>query len=148
MTQVQKISPFLWYDQQAQQAAEFYTSIFPDSRILTSTPLVTEFTLTGLKFQALNGGPMFKFTEAISFMVLCDDQSEVDYYWDNLTADGGSESMCGWLKDKYGLSWQIIPQRFMELINSGDQEKSEKVMQAMLPMRKMIIADLEKAYNS
>lgn len=144
----QKITPYLWYDNQAREAAEFYCSIFKNSKILSTSDMIVEFELEGMQFIGLNGGPKFEFTEATSFFVLCADQNEVDHFWDKLTSDGGEESQCGWLKDKFGLSWQIVPKRFMEMMHSGDIEKIQKVMQAMMPMRKMIIADFEKAYNS
>lgn len=144
----QKITPCLWYDNQAREAAEFYCSIFGNSRILSSSEITVEFELEEIKFIALNGGPEFKFTEATSFFVLCEDQNEVDHFWDKLTSDGGEESQCGWLKDKFGLSWQIVPKRFMEMMQSGDNEKIQRVMQVMMPMQKMIVEDFEKAFNS
>lgn len=145
---VQKITPFLWYESQAAEAAEFYVSVFPNSKVNQVTPMVTTFELDGQKFMGINGGPQFKFTEAVSFLVHCEDQTEVDYYWNKLTGNGGSESQCGWLKDKYGLSWQIVPKQLMELMSKPDRERANKVMQAMLKMKKIIIADLENAYNS
>lgn len=148
MATIQKITPYLWFDDQAQEAAEFYISVFPDSGILTRSPLITEFKLADQKFMALNGGPKFKFNEAISFFVLCQDQNEVDYYWNKLTRDGGEESMCSWCKDKFGLSWQIVPKQLMEYLGSPQREKANKAMQAMLKMRKIIIADLEAAFQS
>ncbi len=148
MSQLQKITPFLWFNNQAKEAAEFYCSLFKNSKILSASNLVVEFELDGMKISALNGGPQFKFTEAVSFLIHCDGQEEVDYFWNNLTADGGKESQCGWCKDKYGLSWQIVPQQFMNMMKSGNPEKSQKVMTAMLKMKKFIIADLESAFNS
>lgn len=148
MATIQKITPYLWFDDQAQEAAEFYISVFPDSGILSRSPLITEFKLAGQKFMALNGGPKFKFNEAISFFVLCQDQNEVDYYWNKLTRDGGEESICSWCKDKFGLSWQIVPKQLMEYLGSPQREKANKAMQAMLKMRKIIIADLEAAFHS
>lgn len=157
---MQKITPFLWFDNNLEEAIEFYTSVFPNSKIggvsrygegaplPAGTIMSGTFELEGQQFMALNGGPMFKFTEAISFYVNCKDQEEVDYYWNKLTADGGEESMCGWLKDKFGLSWQIIPTKLPELIGSSDPQKAGKAMQAMLQMRKIDIAQLEAAYNS
>ena len=109
--------------------------------------MTVSFQLNGQEFTALNGGPMFKFSPATSFVVNCADQDEVDYYWDRLTADGGEESMCGWLKDKFGVSWQVVPRRFNELVSDEDQEKAGRVMQAMLKMKKLDIAALEKAYD-
>jgi predicted 3-demethylubiquinone-9 3-methyltransferase (glyoxalase superfamily) len=146
-----RISPFLWFDSNAEEAVDFYLSVFKNSRKLSElrntgdapgpkgSVIVVAFELDGLKFSALNGGPRFKFTEAISFAVRCDSQEEIDYYWEKLTADGGSESQCGWLKDKFGLSWQIVPARIGELL------KTSKAMQAMMGMKKLIIADLENA---
>ena len=149
-----RITPFLWFDSNAEEAVEFYLSVFKNSRRLSelrndgNTPgpkgsvLVVAFELDGQKFSALNGGPMFKFTEAISFVVRCDSQQEIDDYWSRLTAGGGKESRCGWLKDKFGLSWQIVPARIHELI------KHPKAMQAMLQMDKLNIAELERAAQS
>jgi two-component system sensor histidine kinase QseC len=153
----QKITPFLWFDKEAEEAANFYTSIFKDSSIDSTsyyddgmslpagTILTVGFTLNGIKFTALNGGPIFKFNESVSFVVHCDSQEEVDYYWDNLLKDGGKESQCGWLKDKFGLSWQIVPDRLLELLMDKDKEKANRVMQAMMKMVKIDIATLEKA---
>ena len=153
----QKITPFLWYDNQAEEAANFYVSIFKNSRILEvtrygdagpgpkGTVMVVSFELDGQKYTALNGGPRFKFDEAISFVISCETQEEVDYFWPKLTGDGGQESMCGWLKDKYGLSWQVTPVRLIELMKSDDAAKAQRVMQAMLQMRKIDIAILERA---
>ncbi len=146
-TAKQKITTFLWFDNQAREAAIFYCSLFKDSKILNSSPMIVTFELEGQKFIALNGGPQFKFTEAISLFVDCDTQEEVDYFWTKLTANGGEESMCGWLKDKYGLSWQIIPTALMELMGDPDPEKSQRVTQAMLKMRKIDINELKEAYN-
>jgi len=143
----QKITTFLWFDNQAQQAAKFYCSVFKNSKILQDTPMVVTFELEGQKFMAMNGGPMFKFTEAISLFVDCKTQSEVDRLWNKLVANGGAESMCGWLKDKYGLSWQIIPNTLVKLMSDKDQAKSQRVMQAMLKMRKINIQELKDAYN-
>lgn len=137
--------PCLWFDNQASQAAKFYCGIFKNSKIIADTPMVVRFELNGNQFMGLNGGPQFKFTEAISFVVECEDQKEVDYYWDKLT-DGGNESQCGWLKDKFGLSWQIVPKRLGELMQ-GDAQKSQKVMSALMKMVKIDIATLESAYN-
>ena len=148
---MQKITPFLWYDNNAEEAANFYTSIFKNSKIVSKMPgpdgklLGATFILDGQEFQALNGGPMFKFTEAISLFVKCETQKEIDYFWEKFTADGGQESMCGWLKDKFGLSWQIIPPILGELLGDKDRAKAGRVMQAMMKMKKIIIADLQKA---
>jgi len=144
-TSRQKVVPFLWFDGQAGEAARFYISVFGDGKIINENPVVTSFELEGQEFAGLNGGPMFKFTEAVSFMVRCGTQAEVDHFWNALTADGGSESMCGWLKDKFGLSWQVVPQRLIELMSDPDREKAERASQAMLKMRKIVIADLEAA---
>ena len=153
---MQKITPFLWFDTQAEEAAAFYTSVFKNSRILKvtrygdagpgpkGTAMTVEFELDGSRFIGLNGGPHFKFTEAVSFSIACADQAEVDYFWGKLT-EGGRESQCGWLKDKYGLSWQVVPARMSELMNAPDPVKSKRVMEAMLKMKKIDIPTLEKA---
>jgi predicted 3-demethylubiquinone-9 3-methyltransferase (glyoxalase superfamily) len=159
---MQKITPFLWYDSEAEEAANFYVSLFKNSRIAkiarypeegaetTGKPagsvMMVEFELDGQKFSALNGGPHFKFDEAISFVVNCDTQEEIDHYWENLTADGGQESQCGWVKDKFGLSWQITPTIMGELYE-GSPEQSNRVMNAMLQMKKLDIAKLKAAYD-
>jgi len=156
---VQKISPFLWFDKQAGEAADFYVSIFKDGKILNVSRygdagpgqkgqvMVVKFELMGQTFMALNGGPLFKFTEAISFMVDCQSQEEVDYYWEKLLSGGGKPSQCGWLKDKYGLSWQIVPTILGELMSDKDPVKSKRVMEAMLKMVKMDVAALKRAYE-
>jgi predicted 3-demethylubiquinone-9 3-methyltransferase (glyoxalase superfamily) len=152
----QKIVTFLWFNDDAQEAVSCYTSLFPNSRVLEEhkiegapgdqeNVMTINFELFGQEFIALNGGPEFKFSEAISFMVRCDSQEEVDKYWDALTANGGEESMCGWLKDRFGLSWQITPNRLMELISDPDEDKRSRAMKAMLQMRKIDIAEIEKA---
>jgi len=143
-----KLTPMLWFDGQAEDAARFYASVFkkakvgkpmkgPDSKVL-----VMPIEINGLEFSLLNGGPQFRFNESVSFVIHCKDQKEVDYYWDKLTADGGEESMCGWLKDKYGLSWQVTPDRLLELMRGP---KVAKVMEAFMKMRKFDIAALERA---
>ena len=149
-----KITPFLWFDTQAEEAMNYYVSIFKNSRVLSvqrqgpEGPVFTaNFELDGQEFMGLNAGPRFKFNEAISFFVNCENQQEVDEYWNKLIADGGEESMCGWCKDKFGLWWQIIPKQLGELMGDPDPEKSQRVMQAMLQMQKIIIADLEKAHR-
>jgi len=144
---VPKITPFLWFDNNAQDAVKFYTSIFRNSRIIQLSTMVSTFELEGQRLMALNGGPVFKFTEAISLYVSCENQEEVDYFWTALLRDGGSESRCGWLKDKFGLSWQIVPVILGELLSSTDQKKSERVMQAMLKMIKLDVEGLKKAYT-
>ncbi len=152
----QRIVPNLWFDTEAEEAAEFYCSVFDDSRIVSvahypeSGPreagmvMVVEFELDGQRFVAINGGPEFEFDEAVSFQITCETQEEIDYYWDRLT-DGGEEGPCGWLKDRYGLSWQIVPTRLTELVSDPDPEKSERAMRAMLDMKKIDIATLERA---
>jgi predicted 3-demethylubiquinone-9 3-methyltransferase (glyoxalase superfamily) len=154
---MQKITPFLWFDNNAEEAVNLYTSIFKDSKILQTSRysdagpgpkgsvMTVSFQLFGLTFTALNAGPHFKFNESISFVVNCENQEEVDYYWNSLTKDGGSESQCGWLKDKFGLSWQIVPTVLSKLFANPDPVKSKRVMEVMLKMKKMIIADLENA---
>jgi predicted 3-demethylubiquinone-9 3-methyltransferase (glyoxalase superfamily) len=153
---VQKITPFLWFDHQAEEAARFYVSIFPNSRIgkvirygaagpgPAGSVMTVEFQLEGQSFVALNGGPHFKFTEAVSFVVNCQTQDEVDSYWEKLSA-GGGEVQCGWIKDKFGLSWQIVPTRLTELLGDPDPQKSQRVMKAMLTMKKLDIRALERA---
>jgi len=150
---MKKIIPFLWFDTQAEEAMKFYVSLFKNSKILDVTPgpngiaSSVRFELEGQEFIGFNAGPEFRFNEAISFFVDCKDQAEVDYFWNALTADGGQESQCGWLKDKFGLSWQIVPKQLGELMGDPDPEKSKRVMEAMLKMQKIIIADLQKAYD-
>lgn len=148
---MKKITPFLWFDNQAEEAMNFYVSIFKNSKAgeVSRGPdgkaFSVNFQLEGQDFMALNAGPQFKFNEAISLFVDCQTQEEVDGLWGKLTADGGEESMCGWLKDKYGLSWQIIPKQLGELMGDPDPVKAQRVMQAMLKMQKIIVADLKKA---
>ena len=155
---MQKIVTNLWFDTEAKEAAEFYCSIFENSRIVgvshygeagprdAGMVLTVDFELDGQRFTAINGGPEFKFSEAISLLVECRDQEEVDYFWDKLS-DGGEESVCGWLKDKYGLSWQIIPTILGELIQDEDAEKANSVMKAMLQMKKIDVRGLRAAYD-
>ncbi len=155
---MQKITPFLWFNNQAEEAANFYTSIFKNSRVtgiqrygkggpgVEGTVMSVTFQLEGQDFMALNGGPLFTFTEAISLFVNCENQQEVDELWSKLTA-GGQPSRCGWLKDKYGLSWQIIPGALGSMLQDPDLEKSKRVMQAMLKMSKIQIDDLKRAYE-
>lgn len=150
----------LWFDGQAEEAARYYTSVFEDSKLgritrhtgagsgsadLAGSVLTVEFELNGQKFITLNGGPQFTFNEAVSFLIPCADQEQVDYYWNELTREG-EEGPCGWLKDKYGLSWQVIPTVFLEMVHDPDQEKAKRATEAMLSMRKFDIATLEKAY--
>ena len=150
---MKKITPFLWFDNQAEEAMKFYVSIFKNSKVLGVTPgpngiaQSVTFELEGQEFMALNAGPQFKFNEAISFFVNCKTQGEVDELWEKLTADGGEESMCGWLKDKYGLSWQIIPTALGEMLGDPDPEKAGRVLQAMLRMRKIDVQGLRDAYE-
>lgn len=156
---MQAISPFLWFDTQAEEAAEFYVSIFDNSRILNvsrypegspypaGTAMGVSFVLDGLEFQALNAGPQFHFSEAISFFVPADTQERIDYLWNSLLEGGGTPSQCGWLKDRFGLSWQIVPPRLGELLGDPDPEKSRRAMEAMMTMQKLDIAALERAHN-
>jgi len=140
------ITPFLWFDNTVPQAVAFYKSVFPDTQVEMVNDFMAVFTLQGQRFNALNGGPMYKFTEAISFFISVETQEEVDYYWNALLADGGKESMCGWLKDKFGLSWQVIPTALMRYMGSPDRAAAERAQNAMLQMRKIVIADLDAAY--
>ena len=152
-----RISPNLWFDNQGLEAAEFYCSIFPNSKITAVTRygeanpdrvgdvLTVSFELDGQEVVALNGGPIFQFSEAVSLIIDCKDQAEIDYYWDKLTADGGEESMCGWLKDKFGFSWQVVPERWVEMLNDPDPERVKRSTEAMYQMRKLDIEALEKA---
>jgi predicted 3-demethylubiquinone-9 3-methyltransferase (glyoxalase superfamily) len=156
---MQKITTFLWFDKEAEEAAKFYCSIFKQSKILGRTRnfegvpgskadvLTVEFRLGDQEFVALNGGPQFKFTEAISLMINCKDQKEVDYYWKKLLAGGGKESACGWLKDKYGLSWQVTPTILLEMIADKNRKKAKRAMDAMMQMVKLDIKKLKEAYG-
>jgi predicted 3-demethylubiquinone-9 3-methyltransferase (glyoxalase superfamily) len=147
---MKKITPFLWFDNQAEEAMKFYVSVFKNSKVLgvsrgpNGQAQSVNFELEGQEFFGLNAGPQFKFNESISFLVDCKTQEEVDELWNKLTTDGGEESMCGWLKDKFGLSWQIIPTALSELMNDPDPAKAKRVVDAMLQMRKIVIADLER----
>ena len=161
---MQKITPMLWFDGKAEEAANFYVSLFKNSKIgdilrydeaaakaaggEVGSVLTIEFELEGQKFVGLNGGPQFKFTEAVSFTINCDTQEEVDKFWNKLTADGGQESQCGWLKDKYGLSWQVTPTILMEMQKDRNPAKAKAVMEAMLKMKKIDIPTLQKAYDA
>jgi len=150
---MKKITPFLWFDTQAEEAMNFYVSVFKNSKVLNVSrgpdgkAFIVTFELDGQEFMALNAGPEFEFNESVSFYVDCEDQTEVDNLWNALTADGGEESMCGWLKDKYGLSWQIIPRRLGELMDDPDPVKAERVRNAMLKMQKIEVETLERAYE-
>jgi predicted 3-demethylubiquinone-9 3-methyltransferase (glyoxalase superfamily) len=164
MQNIQKITPCLWFDDQAEEAATFYTSIFKNSKIVNmtrygeaghevhgrpaGTVMTVAFELDGHAFTALNGGPMFKFNEAISFQVSCETQEEVDYYWEKLS-EGGDEraQQCGWLKDKYSVSWQVIPNVLLQMLTAHDAEKSQRVMKSMLQMKKIDIEELQRAYD-
>lgn len=164
MQQIQSISPCLWFDDQAEDAARFYTGIFPSSRITqiarygkaghevhgrpAGSVMTVAFELAGQPFTALNGGPVFKFNEAVSFQVNCKTQADIDYFWTALSAGGDpAAQQCGWLKDKFGLSWQIVPTVLPEILASGDPGKSERLMSAMLKMKKLDVAELERAAN-
>jgi predicted 3-demethylubiquinone-9 3-methyltransferase (glyoxalase superfamily) len=164
MQNIQKITPCLWFDDQAEEAAKFYTAILKNSKIISitrygeaghevhgrpaGTVMVVAFELDGQTFTALNGGPMFKFNEAISFQVNCRTQEEVDYYWEQLSEGGDKKAQqCGWLKDRYGASWQVVPTVLPEMLNDSDYEKSERVMKTMLQMKKIDIEELERAYD-
>ena len=140
------ITPFLWFDNTVPQAVDFYTSVFPDAKVEMKSDFIAIFEIQGQRFYALNGGPQFKFTEAVSFFISVDTQEEVDYYWDKLISGGGEPSMCGWLKDKFGLSWQVIPRKLMEYQASPDRAAADRANQAMLKMRKIVIADLDRAF--
>src|SRR5579859_4677981 len=156
-----KIVPFLWYDGQAEEAANFYCSVFKNSSVghisrygegapegaKPGSVMSISFTLDGLNFLALNGGPMYKFSEATSFLVTAETQEEIDELWEGLTKEGGNEGPCGWLKDKFGLSWQVAPPVLGKYLSDGDKEKAGRVMKAMLGMKKIVIADLEAAYQ-
>lgn len=153
---IHKITPFLWFDHQAEQAANFYASIFPNSKVSkvvryneagpgpAGSAMTVQFELEGQSFTALNGGPHFKFTEAISFVVHCETQDEVDHYWEKLSA-GGGEVQCGWVKDKFGLSWQVVPNVLPELLSNPDPKKAARVMKAMMTMKKLDIRALQQA---
>lgn len=155
---MQKIHTCLWFDNQAEEAAEYYVSVFDNAKITgisrfgegapgpAGQAMVVEFDLEGQKFQALNGGPAFSFTEAVSFVIDCSSQDEVDRYW-NALSDGGSEGQCGWLKDRYGVSWQVVPSALGELLGGPDPAGSQRAMQAMLGMKKLDVAELQKAYD-
>ena len=156
---MQKITPCLWFNGQVEEALDFYTSVFDSARVKdvsyydkgspmgAGAILTATFDIEGQEFMILNGGPQFTFNEAISFVVHCNDQEEIDYYWNNLTANGGQESMCGWLKDRYGISWQIVPAMIAKLMAGTEPEKSARAFQALMQMKKIDIATLETAYK-
>src|SRR2546430_14861594 len=160
---MQKITPFLWFNDDAEEAAKFYTSVFKNSKVgkilrydeasakaagrPAGSVLTIEFEIESQKFVALNGGPQFKFNESVSFVVNCETQDEADYFWEKLTAGGGQESACGWLKDKFGVSWQVTPTVLIDMLHDKDAEKSERVMKAMLQMKKIDVKTLKEAYE-
>jgi predicted 3-demethylubiquinone-9 3-methyltransferase (glyoxalase superfamily) len=156
---MESITPCLWFDTEGEHAANFYVSLFPNSRIVSvnrygdagpraaGSVMTVDFELDGQPYVALNGGPEFQFNEAVSFQISCADQDEVDHYWDKL-GEGGEHGPCGWLKDRYGLSWQVIPAAFLELVSDPDPAKSQAVMRAMLGMRKLVVSELQEAYDS
>ena len=162
MAQVQRITPFLWFDTQAEEAAKFYTSVFKNSRIVrvskypnagqeahhkpAGSVMTVDFEIEGQRFTAINAGPEFKFTEAVSFVVHCKNQEEIDYFWEKLTAGGGAPSQCGWLKDRYGLSWQVTPDILLDMINDKDEEARTRAFSAMMTMKKIDIAELKRAF--
>jgi predicted 3-demethylubiquinone-9 3-methyltransferase (glyoxalase superfamily) len=165
MPDIQRIVPCLWFDREAEEAAGFYTSIFPDSRILDTTRygdagreihgmpsgsiMTVEFELSGQRFTALNGGPVFRFNEAISFQVECDGQEEMDHYWDRLRRGGDENAQqCGWLKDRYGVSWQVTSRRMYEMLNDPDRARADRAMTALLSMKRIDLAELERAYGT
>ena len=149
-----RISPCLWFDGDGEEAARFYVSLFPNSKMITpetptrpgvQPPVMVVFEIDGRRVMAINGGPTFKLSPAFSMFVDCADQAEVDRYWDALVADGGRESQCGWLEDRFGVSWQIVPRRLMDLMGGSDPARAERVRQAMFKMRRLVVADLEAA---
>jgi predicted 3-demethylubiquinone-9 3-methyltransferase (glyoxalase superfamily) len=142
---MQKITPFLWFDGNLEEVVKYYTSVFKNARVISLNPMTATFEIAGQEFMALNGGPQFKFNEAVSFFIRCETQEEVDYHWNALTADGGQEGKCGWLKDKFGVSWQVVPMALGRHLGDPDREKAGRAMQAMRKMSKIIIADLDKA---
>lgn len=142
-----KITPCLWIPVTPEQAVAYYRSIFANVEAANLTPMTGMVTIEGQRFQLLNGGPMYTFNEAVSFVIKCKDQAEVDYYWNKLTADGGAESQCAWCKDKFGMSWQVVPDALMDFIGHPDRTRADRAVQAMLKMKKIVIADLEAAFN-
>jgi len=144
---VKKVTPFLWFDGKAAEAAAFYVSIFKNSKVVSSSPMDATFVLDGQDFLALNGGPQYKFTPAVSLFVSCETQEEVDYFWEKLGA-GGAESQCGWLTDKYGLSWQVVPTILRKLLQDPDRAKAQRALNAMLKMTKLDIKRLQEAFDA
>jgi predicted 3-demethylubiquinone-9 3-methyltransferase (glyoxalase superfamily) len=142
---MQKITPFLWFDGNLEEVVKFYTSVFKNARVISLNPMTATFEIAGQEFMALNGGPRFKFNEAVSFFIRCETQEEVDYHWNALTADGGQEGRCAWLKDKFGVSWQVVPAALGRYLGDPDRQKADRVMQAMRKMGKIVIADLDRA---
>lgn len=158
-----KFTLCLWFDDQAEEAAKFYTSIFKDGKVgkvsrygkegfefhqrPEGSVMTVDFEVNGLKFQALNGGPLFQFNESISLVITCDTQKEIDYYWEKLTSQGGKEVQCGWLKDKFGVSWQVVPSQFEEMMNSSNKAGASRAMKAMFSMKKFDISKLQQAYQ-
>ena len=142
---MQKIAPFLWFNCNLQEVVDFYTRVFPDLRVENLSPVNATFVIEGQEFMALNGGPHFKFNEAVSFFIRCETQEEVDYFWRELTSGGGVESQCGWLKDRFGLSWQVIPNALVKYLGEKDRSKADRVMQAMFKMKRIEIAALDTA---
>ncbi|MBV9249175.1 MAG: VOC family protein [Acetobacteraceae bacterium] len=140
------ITPFLWFDNNVREAVAFYKSVFPNARVETVNDFMAVFELEGQRFHALNGGPKYRFNEAVSFFISVETQEEVDYFWSRLTEGGGAESNCGWLKDRFGLSWQVVPTALGRYLGDPDRAKAGRVMQAMMQMKKIVIADLDKAY--
>lgn len=154
-----RITPSLWFDNNLEEAMDFYVSVFPETKIHGLTRYVEggmgepgsvmtgDFEILGQRFNAINGGPHFNFSEAVSFIIDCKDQAEIDYYWDKLTTNGGAESQCGWARDRFGLSWQIVPRALYDTVTGPDPEGASRATQAMLKMKKLIVADLERAYR-
>lgn len=140
-----KITPFLWFDAPLNEPIAYYQSIFESFEVISQNPMSATFEIEGQRFHALNGGARYRFNEAISLFIDCADQDEVDHYWERLTANGGEESMCGWLKDKYGLSWQVIPRALTRYLGDADRAKANRVVQAMLKMQKIDVAELDRA---
>lgn len=143
-----KITPFLWFNKDAEKAAEFYTTLFPNSKIISNSPFISTIDIDGQRVSLMNAGGQFPQTEAFSFHISCKDQKEVDYYWNGFVNSGGKESQCGWIKDKWGVSWQVVPQALVKMNQSGESAKIQKMTEAMMKMSKLVVKDLEKAFNS